>query len=388
MNESMWAPKLAEETQEDKNESRPTTSLSAHAPSFSPAPPPPDVSTDDAFGQTGAAQDDLFDDIVPVDESMRIRSEDDLFSDDFTPAPQPVVEQAPTPASRGRGDGQRARGDRGRGGRGRGRGGNSAPARTVSNGAAAAQPAAPTQTIEQQSQPESTPPANAPTGPREQQQQEPKPTPAVRGSRHATGGSHKPKLTEAELTEKMAKINLNNANRAAAHERAEADAASFAEREAAAKQQAVEKAKVESNEKRQLATEREKNRIRKLKAQGGREWDEHKEGGDFEKGGRFDGKGFGRDQEGWSDGREYLLRDEPVRGGGRGRGGRAGGQERAPMREDFPALPDSGVAQPRREDKDVVGGAQAAPPEPNLSSSTAKDVRSWADQVESANANA
>ncbi|KAK4580016.1 hypothetical protein LTR86_000218 [Recurvomyces mirabilis] len=386
MNESMWAPKPAEETQEDRSELRPTTSLSAHAPSFSPAPPPPDVSTDDAFGQTGAAQDDLFDDIVPVDESMRVRSEDDLFSDDFTPAPQPVFEQAPTPASRGRGrgDGPRGRGDRGRGGggRGRGRGGDVAPARTVSNGAAAT---AAKSTPPSQATP--TPPINAPTCPREQEQ-EPKPTPAVRGSRHATGGSHKPKLTEAELTEKMAKINLNNANRAAAHERAEADAASFAEREAAAKQQGVEKGKVESNEKRQLAAEREKNRIRKLKAQGGREWDEHKQGGDFEKGGRFDGKGFGRDQEGRSDGREYLLRDEPVRGGGRGRGGRAGGQERAPRREDFPALPGSGVAQPRREDKDVVGGAQAAPPDPNLSSSTAKDVRSWADQVESANAHA
>ncbi|KAK0362303.1 hypothetical protein LTR91_019640 [Friedmanniomyces endolithicus] len=262
MYQSRWAPK--QEEQGDKTaESRPSTSLSASAPSFSPGSPPPIVPSSDAFAQTGGAQHELFDDVVPVDESAQIRSENDLFSDDFTPVAQPVVERAAP--SRGRGDSQRGRGR----GRGRGKGGAPAAAPPIDS----AQPAPAVQQKETQEQTSTPALDNAPTGPRKEG------VTSVRGDRHATGGLKKPKLTEYELAEKMAKISIRNAELNAAHARAEADAASFAEREVQAKQQAAQRQKVERKDRQQMMGEREKNRMRKLKASEGREWDAEKRGG-------------------------------------------------------------------------------------------------------------
>ncbi|KAI7352079.1 hypothetical protein KC319_g893 [Hortaea werneckii] len=395
---SKWAPKPEEqETQppvsntEDtdppnansqataSNEARPTTSLSASAPAFSPvtspAPPltdapPPDVSTTDEFAQTGAVNEDLFDDVTPIDETMRVRSDDDLFTDDFTPVAQPVVEQAapvPVPVQAQPTTDAPRRG--GRGGRGRGRG-----------DAQSRQAPKPTpQPDHQQDSNGTTPqqhqaPEFAPTGPRKDS------TPAVQGDRRSTGGVRKPKLSEAELAEKMERIKLKNAELNAAHERAEADAASFAHREAEAKVKAEQRAKEERRDRQQMMGEREKNRMRKLRAQEGREWDSEKQEGDFGKGGRFDKKGgFAGDHKDYTDGREYLYR-EP-RGGreGGGRGGRGGRDGRPaqhqpsapPKQEDFPALPGS----------DKVGGEER-PKVARESSGLAG--RSWADQVESA----
>ncbi|KAK4549490.1 hypothetical protein LTR36_006487 [Oleoguttula mirabilis] len=379
MYQSRWAPKPEEE--EDKaNELRPTTSLSASAPTFSPAPaataPPPDVSTGDTFAQTGAAHDDLFDDVVPADESMRVRSDDDLFSDDFTPVAQPIVEQAaaPTP-SRGRADGARGTGrarGRGRGGGGGGgRGG--LPAGTDANVAAPVVPAAQREQAEAQ-QPPSDIPENAPTGPRKEPVIH-----SVRGDRRATGGVKKPKLTEDELAEKMARIQIRNAELSAAHDRAEADAASFAHRETEAKQHSAQKQKEERRDRQQMIGEREKNRMRKLKAMEGREWDAEKQEDDFERGGRFDKRGgFAGDKEDYShdDGREYLYREpRGGRGGGSGTGGRGARatQQHAPAQEDFPAL--SG------------GAKKTADAQPTMameaSSAAAGGQPSWADQVES-----
>ncbi|KAK5702135.1 hypothetical protein LTR97_004955 [Elasticomyces elasticus] len=361
MYQSRWAPKPDEQAEEDKaNELRPTTSLSASALSFSPGPPPPDVSSNDSFAQTGAAQNELFDDVVPVDESMRVRSEDDLFSDDFTPVAQPVVERAPV---RGRGDGQRNRGR----GRGRGRGvapGNAAPPTP-------AQAAPVIQADGAQKDTPAAPPEDAPSGPRREG------VPSVRGDRRATGGLKKPKLTEDELAEKMAKISIRNAELSKAHAAAEADAASFAEREVQAKQQAAQKQKVERKDRQQMMGEREKNRMRKLKAMEGREWDAEKNEEDFQKGGRSDKHGaFAGDQQDYNDGREYLLRD--VRGGG-SRGGGRGGQtqpQRAPKQEEFPELP-------AKKQVDAAPGAESAVV--NEASAPTDAKASWADQVESAN---
>ncbi|KAI7055399.1 hypothetical protein KC327_g17706, partial [Hortaea werneckii] len=111
---------------------------------------------------------------------------------------------------------------------------------------------------------------------------------------------------------------------------------------------AEQRAKEERRDRQQMMGEREKNRMRKLRAQEGREWDSEKQGGDFGKGGRFDKRGgFAGDQKDYTDGREYLYR-EP-RGGreGGGRGGRGGRDGRPaqqqpsapPKQEDFPALP-------------------------------------------------
>jgi hypothetical protein len=205
----------------------------------------------------------------------------------------------------------------------------------------------------------------------------------VRGDRQDTGGVRKPKLTEAELEQKMAAIQIKNASLTAAHARAEADAASFQQREEAAKQavrQEKEKAqkreKEERRDRQQMMGERERNRQRKLKAMDGREWDAEKNEDDF-KGSRFDKKGgFAGDKEDYTDGREYIYR-EP-RGGqrgarGRGRGGaREGGREQnVPKQEEFPALPPA--AKESRTEKTVKSAAPDA----------GSGDKSWADQVES-----
>lgn len=379
MNKSMWTDPAPEpeptrdteqntnQTAEPQQETAPdtpaTSTLSAGASTFEPdlSAPPPDGSSADLFSQTGAQQDDLFDDVVPV-ESMRIRSDDDLFSDDFTPAPQPVVERSKpqsTPAGeapRGRGRG-RGRGE-GRGGQGRG--GAQREARGEENGQRGGRGG------QAQVQTQGGPPGNAPTGPRKETVQ------AVRGDRQATGGVKKPKLTEEELAEKMAKIQIKNASLTAAHARAEADAASFAEREQQAKQVAKQREKEERRDRQQMMGEREKNRMRKLKAMEGREWDAEKREDDFSRGGRFDKKGgFTGDREDYTDGREYLYREprQGERGRGGGRGGRGGRlSETVPRQEDFPALPATS--------KPTTSGQTSEP------ISNKPSGKSWADQVE------
>lgn len=343
--------------------SNPSTAscLSAAAPVFSPAPPPPDVSTVDYFAQTGPSEGDLFGGITPIDESVRVRSEDDLFSDDFTPIAQPVpAERSPQPSSRGRARQAHPRGQA----RGRGRG--AASTRIGANPQAQTESTPPSShELQPAQEPQPTPPENAPTGPRKD------PPPSVRGDRRGTGGVPKAKLTDAELAEKIAAIRIKNATLTAAHARAEADAASFAEREAQAKIVSAQKQKAERSDRQQMMGERERNRMRKLKAVEGREWDVEKNEEDFGKGGRYDKRGgFAGDAgEAYTDGREYLYR-EPRGGGGRGaRGGKnagAGGrtvEQKAPRQEDFPALPQAGGEQM------ATGGGGTA-------------GMSWADQVE------
>lgn len=296
---------------------------------------------------------------------MRVRSEDDLFSDDFTPVQKPVVDAPRTP--RGRGDGARrpARA-RGRGGR---RGGTDNVARQPS------QPNGETEVQEPASAPE-----NAPTGPKKEV------APSVRGDRQATGGVRKPKLSEAELAQKMAAIQIKNASLTAAHARAEADAASFAQREEEAKQVARQQKEVaqkrekeERRDRQQMMGERERNRLRKLKAMEGREWDAEKNEDDFGRGGKFDKKGgFAGDQEEYTDGREYIYREprggqRGGRGRGRGRGGGrdAGGEQALPKQDEFPALPAS--------------AKESRIEQPSTDGATSAGVKSWADQVESSN---
>jgi len=312
--------------------------------------------------------------VESVDESAQIRSENDLFSDDFTPVAQPVVERAAV--SRGRGENQR--------GRGRGRGGSRGGASFTGLGNDSAQPAPALQQNETQ-QPSSAPaPDNAPTAPRKEG------VTSVRGDRHATGGLRKPKLTEDELAEKMAKISIRNAELNAAHARAEADAASFAEREVQAKQQAAQRQKVERKDRQQMMGEREKNRMRKLKASEGREWDAEKREEDFQKGGRSDKLGgFAGDQEDYSDGREYLYKEprgDSGYGGGRGgRGGRGKPQSEvsAPRPSEFPALPVKPQVAP---EGNAVTGAEPGAGNHLAETQPADGKASWADQVESANA--
>lgn len=326
--------------------------------------PPPDTSSADIFAQTGAQQDELFDDVVPV-ESMRLRSDDDLFSEDFTPAPEPVVEHVKPQTVRGGGDGARGRA------RGRGRGPREARGQQRQDDGSREQRQTGNVQRENAGQVQGDAPESAPTGPRKET------IAAVKGDRHGTGGVKKPKLTEEELAEKMAKIQIKNASLTAAHARAEADAASFAEREQHAKKVSEQKKKEERRDRQQMMGEREKNRQRKLKAMEGREWDAEKQENDFSKGGRFDKQGgFAGDKEDYTDGREYLYR-EP-RGGSRGRGSGRGGRggrpsepAAVPRQEDFPSLPGKSETS-----KDASCDAS------RISDSTKPSGGSWADQVE------
>ncbi|MCJ1461586.1 hypothetical protein MMC07_000183 [Pseudocyphellaria aurata] len=165
--------------------------------------------------------------------------------------------------------------------------------------------------------------------------QTPKPPAAVRGDRSATGGINKPKLTEAELSARLEAAKLNNARREEAHRLAEEDEASFQRREA----QAGQKRKEEGVARRAMEGEREKNRLRKLGARAGREWDEGKEdqhvnpqegsqyrrgahGGVAYRGGRQQdehGEYASRD-------RDYPARENLGQRGARGRGDRNRGE--------------------------------------------------------------
>jgi len=331
-------------------------------------------------------------DYTPADmdeDSMRIRSEDDLFAEDFRPVaqPQPVVETQTreveqAPAGRGgvgfggRGTSSEMRGsDRGRG-RGRGGRGQVSAARTGGdttmprdqqpNGSSALHIAQPDSVNTESIEPVATnaPPttAAAPTATAT--------TPAVRGDRKRTGGTPHTRLTTSELEAKIAAIKLKNANLTAAHERAEADAASFAEREQQAAVQATQRQKVERRDRQVMMGERERNRERKLRGMEGREWDSHK--GDEEVGPGTDRPlTGGRDEGRYDDGREYIYHEpregDRGRGRGRGRGGRGDMKTRAqapPRTEDFPAL--------------------APPPQQSMAANSVnrEAVKSWADQVE------
>lgn len=235
---------------------------------------------------------------------------------------------------------------------------------------------------------------------------QPRQSTAVRGDRTATGGTPKPKLTEEELTARLAAVKLNNAKRAEAHRLAEADEASFQQRE----EHASQKRKEEGQAKRIMNMEREKNRLRKLGAQAGREWDEGKEeversvvsGSQYRRGahggvsydGRRGGRGgaIGQGGDGYADGdhnQEPQQRREGYRGRGRGdRGdrGRGRGRERfnasknAPQGApdpvaDFPALPTTS----KSSQSDSLQ-ASDTPLEPAAQGS------SWADEVQAAKA--
>ncbi|KAJ9667391.1 hypothetical protein H2201_002592 [Coniosporium apollinis] len=340
MNTSRWAPNAPAQASE------PTTYAEPAPPESSSIPVPYDNAVD-SYDDYGA----------------QTRAEDDLFDDDFTPIPQPTIQRISgpsTPSPPRTNSAQRARGGRGQR-RAQGPSRASPPAKSTSPPTHdTASPKSPT-----------APPAAPLTAPDEK----PKPTtPAVRGDRTATGGLPRAKLSEAELAAKMAAISLKNASLTAAHERAEADLATFEKREKEASERAAQVARVEKMKRRAMEGEREANRMRKLKAVGGREWDLEKEEGfvglgpERARGGRGRGGGY-RDVEppvGFAQAPPVHVReDDPImrwddgglpfcgrgRGNfhtdkgrperGRGRGGRGGGAGRGMGRGDGPALAQS-----------------------------------------------
>lgn len=242
-----------------------------------------------------------------MDEFAQTRELDNLFDDDFTPLIE-TTGQRPRPQ-----DHQPQP---------RPRGSNSQPEPTPNNALV--------------SEDQTT--ANTTTTTSNEQNTASRPISAVRGDRSATGGINKPKLTETELSARLAAVKLNNARREEAHRLAEADEASFQEREA----QASQKRREEGVARKAMEGEREKNRMRKLSARGGREWDEGKEEHDsssprashYRRGAHGGVTSGGRNNDGYEDDRqgnrdrdrEEMGRGFNSRGGGRGRGDRYRGE--------------------------------------------------------------
>ncbi|KAL8998374.1 MAG: hypothetical protein Q9169_002587 [Polycauliona sp. 2 TL-2023] len=332
-----------------------------------------------------------------MDEFAQTRAPDNLFDDDFEPdtESQPVIEQFVQPSAprshRVSNDPSRARG--------RGRSNHQQYTHTTH------QPTSSTKDTNILSNAEPVI-GDANTTP--------KPPSAVRGDRSATGGNAKPKLTEEELSARLAAAKLNNQKREEAHRLAEADEASFQQREAQASQRRQE----EGRARRVMDQEREKNRLRKLGAQGGREWDEGKEdqpvdprrseyrrgahggtsyyqgsggrGGNLQSDGDYDhgDRGYGP--------RGGRSRGDRGRGRGKGRGGRGHGdyntsagsfgtmKPSVPAAEaDFPALPppatpksttNTSAGQPKAEQQREVEVPKFQAP--------SGGGESWADEVE------
>ncbi|KAL8715866.1 MAG: hypothetical protein Q9220_000533 [cf. Caloplaca sp. 1 TL-2023] len=335
-----------------------------------------------------------------MDEFAQTRAPDDLFDDDFTPITEPVVEAFVQPRP--------PQSHRGRGDRSRGRGGRAAP---------------PQQQQQQQHNTPNQPPAKPSIDPSttttntatEAASTELDPAPkapsAVRGDRSATGGNAKPKLTEEELSARLAAAKLNNARREEAHRLAEADEASFQQREAQASQRRQE----EGRARRLMDQERERNRLRKLGAQGGREWDEGKEdqpvdtrrsryqrgahGGTANYHDGAPGGGFQADEPDLFSGRDFAPRGGRGRGGrDRGRGGRGrgrGGFENTNTKTeilqppvpnaatDFPALPPATAPKLNGDPSHAQSkGQQQSQVEVPSFQSPIAGGQSWADEVE------
>lgn len=218
----------------------------------------------------------------------------------------------------------------------------------------------------------------------------------------------------------MAAAKLHAAKIAAAHARAEADQASFQEREKIAE----EKRRQEHQNRRAMDNERERNRLRKLGAQTGREWDSEKREEDYNP--RGGGSQYRRGMHGGVSG--YTRHGfengsdsgDNYRGRGRGgRGGRARGQRggrgdhlasnghnhtaatktttpSAPVisnDNEFPALPPSSTKEQNASGPTVVTDSA---PSGDVSTKTDKSPAvlspltpsggSWAEQVESSGA--
>ncbi|KAL9098359.1 MAG: hypothetical protein Q9163_005972 [Psora crenata] len=215
----------------------------------------------------------------------------------------------------------------------------------------------------------------------------------VRGDRHLTGGLAKPKLTEEELSAKLAAARLNNERRAEAHRLAEADEASFQQREAKANMRRRE----EGRARRVMDMERERNRVRKLKGMDGREWDEGKEEQSGDKSGQhwrdLNGgvrSGGGR-VSGYYRGRGDNIGADQRRGGhgsrGRGRGGRGRGDGQHGSVEQRPIKVEQRVPDPQQDFPPLAQTIRPQKSHPLPPDKVEESLKmkagelSWADQV-------
>ncbi|KAJ5226096.1 hypothetical protein N7468_007321 [Penicillium chermesinum] len=391
----------------------------------------------DEFAQTRGA-DDLFDDeIIPVTAEEQVQTQVVDPEPEPEPESEPVqsVRESPAPEKQAspRGEpSQRARGDKGRGrGRGKGKAGGRGGAGGTGGGLSESRWADPQKSEGAPQSKGSTPATGSEIAAEEQvampeKREEGKPAaseeedksevsgangaeaarvPAVRGDRSATGGVRKPKLTEEELSKRIASAKENAAKKAAAHARAEADQASFLERE----QAAAQKRREELANRKVMDNEREKNRQRKLKAQTGREWDSEKReedynprggGSQFRRGMHGGVSGFARRDFDEGNPEESATHLSPGRGRGRGgRGGRGRGPSRGPRGDrspskgpsekadrkpavnndaEFPSLP---PGKPLEESEKPTAPKVVPPTMESLESTFSPVSGTWADQV-------
>ncbi|KAH4209735.1 hypothetical protein HBI95_080040 [Parastagonospora nodorum] len=318
MQKSRWAPKAEEaeapQTTTEKSTPPETTANATSQPPPGPAPvqyttaptvsmsyePAYDDPSIDPFAQT-ASTDDLFfdDDITPIAEPVVEQNPLELqvidaeyLPEDIAPptAPQahlaphiPQGQRNPERGGRGRGRGRGARRGRGGGGGGGGHVGDirelekkeKEQEKAAKEAEAASTPAPATTAPEPATTTEDNDASATPDAPTEPKE---KPTHSVRGDRTLTGGPARTRLTEAQLSAKLASMRSKNEALQTAHARAEADLANFEAREAVLKKKDVERKKVlaekqkaERQNRQQMMGEREKNRLRKLNAQGGEE---------------------------------------------------------------------------------------------------------------------
>ncbi|KAL2797982.1 hypothetical protein BJX66DRAFT_296900 [Aspergillus keveii] len=376
----------------------------------------------DEFAQTRGG-DDLFDDeIIPVTVEEQQQQQQPPPVQQQKPPPEPpaaketvatpAVDRDTTPATtdappRQRGE-RRGRG-RGRGGRG-GRGAqNAGPRRSEA-------PKTKTEEVATESEPQNgeEKTGDAPVEKAEQPSGEDAATapadaprvPAVRGDRSATGGIKKPKLTEEELSQRIAAARENAAKKAAAHARAEADQASFMEREKIAEK----KRREERANRRVMDTERERNRLRKLEALGGREWDADKPEEQFNsRGGRgqfrrgmhggvpgYTRRGFEDSQTGDDSPDSNASQPHGHRGRGRGRGGRGRGNHRGAQDRPSGDKPSDTTPQPTpvitneaefpslpvAEKKETAAGESAPASNDKAKPLSPISGATWADEVE------
>lgn len=319
-----------------------------------------------------------------VDEFAQTRPPDDLFGDDLTPVEQQIGEDV-TPATSKRPSAQRDHKSRG-----------------VRRGGSAATRPNPHITID----------GDQLAQPSDDVIDQPRKDSSVRGDRSGTGGIKKAKLSEIELSERMAAVKMKNVTLEAAHARAEADKELSQVRET----QAQERRKLERQNRQQMMGEREKNRLRKLDAAQGRDWDAEKYDEQRHHSGNGGREGHSRYRRGAHGGvvngqsrdingqlYENENRDQHLnigeRGGLHGRDGGRGPEQRRksqtheqsiPQHSEFPAL---GPAKRNSIVQDAQGALEAQP-NMNLSIVTStlrpdtqafmpSNGTSWAEEMES-----
>lgn len=301
-----------------------------------------------------------------LDAFAQTRPPDDLFSDEFEPITNPVIEEPIVPIQQIPSVPRHKQGPPRNG-----------AVRQASNAPATGEHATPTEAPRQES---------------------------VRGDRSKTGGIKKTKLTEDELSRRMEAVRLKNQSLEAAHARAEADEASFQAREA----EDIQKRKLERQNRQQMMGEREKNRQRKIDQLGGREWDADKNE-DLEACRRSQYRrgahgGVAPDtrsttREADDDISQYIYEDnargssrDRGRGRGTGRGrGRARGtlpvsgmtKQDVPTSADFPSLPLAGPPALSDAPQKIDIAIKTSTPKPTDSTpSEAVAKPSWADEME------